>query len=123
MAEDDSFLLDIFSKVLSLEGFELHLAKDGIAAKESLTKMQTPPSLFLLDIMMPGLSGFELFEFIKSEERFKNVPVVFLTNLYSDEDAQKVKEMGAKLYLLKSNNAPEDVVVKIKNLLKYIKTA
>lgn len=117
MAEDDSFLLKIFGKVFTLEGFDLKVAKNGTEAKEAMTQMQEAPSVFLLDVMMPGMSGFELFEYIKSQEKLKNVPVIFFTNLYSDDDAKKAKDMGANMYLLKSDNYPQDVVAKIKSLI------
>lgn len=117
MAEDDSFMVKIYAKVFTLEGFELKVAENGEVAINMLNSIPEKPSVFLLDVMMPNVDGFKLYEYIKSQEKYKNVPVVFLTNLYSPEDAEKAKNMGAKLYLVKSDNSSQDVVSTLKKLI------
>ncbi|MDR2467474.1 MAG: response regulator [Spirochaetaceae bacterium] len=70
--------------------------KSARAALETIT-----PSLLLLDIEMPGVSGLEFLDELQHNEKFKNIPVVFLTANSEDKTSQKAVRKGAKGYIIK----------------------
>lgn len=78
-------------------GFEIHTAYDG---KSGIKKaLEVLPDLVLLDIMMPGMSGFEVCKFLSEEESTKDIPVILLTALTSTEDISEGFEVGAFDYI------------------------
>lgn len=80
MVVDDEYeVADIVKKMLESEGFEVTTAHDGQEALEKLEEQQ--PDLILLDIMMPGMDGWETLRAIKGDERFSHIPVSMLTAL------------------------------------------
>ena len=117
MADDDKLVLKVFEKNFGEKGFKVEVASDGEEAKKKIQEMSLPPTVFLLDVMMPKLNGFELLAFIKSQEKFKTVPVVFLTNLDSPEESKKAIQMGASLYLIKSGTLPREIIKKVEELI------
>ena len=82
--------------------------------RSTLTK---PPSIIVLDVMMPKRSGFEVLEHIKNNSPYKDVPVIMLSNLAGKEDAQRALDLGAKEYLIKSQYEPKDIVEKISQII------
>ena len=83
--------------------------------------METAPTLILLDVMMPKKNGFDVLRQVKQNEKLKNVPVVMLTNLAGESDAEKALSLGAVLYLVKSQYDPKEVVNKVKEILSASK--
>ncbi len=117
IADDDTLMIDIYTKVFAEDGFQVFGAQDGEQAKNMLVSENLNPDVFLFDVMMPKMTGFELFEFVKSQDKYKDTPIVFLTNLYDPKDVEKAKTMGADLYLVKSDSDPKEVVEKINGLI------
>lgn len=114
--EDDSFLLRMYAEKFEIEGFQVFIAEDGrkglrMAAKES-------PNVILLDIVLPGISGFDVLKELKTKDETKNIPVILLTNLSQREDIDKGMSMGAADYLIKAHFMPSEVVDKVKGVLK-----
>jgi CheY-like chemotaxis protein len=118
IAEDDQFMMRLYERAFRLGGHELTIAGDGEAALASLEKMDPKPSCIMLDVMMPKLSGFDVLRKIKEDDRIKNIPVVLLTNLAGPQDEKKGLELGAVLYLVKSQYKPRQVVEKIEEIIK-----
>jgi len=117
LIEDEPLLLQLFEAKLKQEGFEVETASRGQTGLEKAESFH--PNLILLDILMPGMNGFEVMEKLKSGPTTKKIPVVFLTNLSRDEgDINKGLEMGAIAYLVKARYTPSQVVVKIREFLK-----
>ena len=88
--------------------------------EEAVAKIPTlvpPPDVIMLDVMMPKMNGFQVLEFIKSNEALKNIPVIMLSNLAGKEDADRAIAMGATAFFVKSEFQPKDVVEKIKSYL------
>ena len=114
--EDDSFLSEMYSTKLIEEGFEIEVASDG---KQGFEKIKTiNPDLFLLDIVLPKMDGFEILEKIKKDNEFKNVPVVLLTNLGQKNEVDRGMSLGADEYIIKAHFTPTAVVSKVKEILE-----
>jgi len=116
LAEDDEFIRDIYNRVFTSNGFEVILATNGMEAMEKMEDMV--PDLILLDIMMPYQNGKEVFKKIKQDERLKNVPVVFLTNVSSQDDLEQELLEQADKYLIKAHFTPKEVVEQVVSLIK-----
>ena len=117
LIEDDSFIQRLYQKTFQLHGYEIEAAFDGDQAITKLETMKEKPTIILLDIMMPKTSGFDVLRYLKSKEKFKNIPVVVLTNLDRKEDEEKVLELGAVSYLIKSQYEPSEVVDKVQEII------
>jgi DNA-binding response OmpR family regulator len=110
--EDEAALQKTMGDVLSQEGYEVHSALDGEAGVR-LAKEKTP-DLVLLDLVLPKMTGFEVLEQLRGGEETKRVPVIVLTNLENLQDIQRVTDLGATTYLVKSNYDLSEVVLKVK---------
>ena len=99
--EDDKFLLKLYSDKLRRAKFEVIKAVSG---EEGLTKIiNMKPDLVVLDLVLPGVSGFDILNDIKLRAKTKNIPVVILTNLGQESDIKRGLELGAVDYLFKAN--------------------
>ena len=115
--EDDEVLVEMYRDKLRRENFRVLTAKDGRIA---LQRVKEEPDLILLDILMPGLNGFEVLKRIKDNAETAKIPVIVLTNVGSesvDSDKEFSLSLGAADYLIKSLNTPEQVVSRVKTLL------
>jgi signal transduction histidine kinase len=97
---DDSLTnLRIVRRYLEQYGFRVLVAHDGSSALERA--QMTPLDLILLDVMMPGLNGFETCRRLKADERTRDIPVIFMTALSSTEDKVEGFQAGAVDYVIK----------------------
>lgn len=117
MAEDDPLMSRMYERAFRLAGDDLVIAHDGEEAITLLQKADPKPAVILLDIMMPKINGFDVLRKIKEDEKLKNIPVIMLTNLAGDSDAEKALSLGAVLYLVKSQYNPKDIVAKVKEII------
>jgi DNA-binding response OmpR family regulator len=118
MAEDDPLMSRMYERAFRLGGHELTMVFDGEAAMRTLQEMNPKPSVIILDVMMPKSSGFEVLKKVKGDEKLKSTPVILLTNLAGQEDAEKGLSMGAIMYLVKSQYSPKQVVEKVEEIIK-----
>jgi putative two-component system response regulator len=115
VVDDEMLNLKLIAAMLKPQGYEVILAKDG---EECLAKAnETPPDLILLDIMMPGMNGFEVVTRLKQEEKFALVPVVMVTALQDVNDRVKALEVGADDFLSKPVDRME-LRARVRSLLK-----
>ena len=113
--EDDPMMSKMYQKIFVLEGFEVELAEDG---EIGLAKAKTfQPILIMLDVMMPKLNGLQVLEKLKEDPGLKDIPVVMLTNLASEKDAETALLKGAVKYIMKSAQTPKVVVNMVKEIL------
>ncbi len=111
IVEDDTFLLKVYLERLKDEGYEVSVATNG---EEGLSMAQQEvPSLILLDMILPRMSGFDFLKMIKKEKELESVPVIVLSNLGQDADVELAKELGAVDYLVKANHSFRSVIEKI----------
>jgi len=118
IVEDDQALVEMYKEKLKLEGFLVSTAMDG---KKAISKIKQGADLILLDILMPGLNGFEVLKKMRLDTDHKEIPVIVLTNIGSDSfdsDKKLALSLGATDYMIKALNTPEDVVRKINEILK-----
>ena len=112
-------MLRMYKKLFELEGYEILLAEGG---QEGIVKaIENKPALILLDIMMPKMDGFEVLKSLKGNNNTKDIPVVVLTNLAGQQDAERALTMGAKKYIIKSEQDPKEVAQMVKMTLNEIK--
>jgi len=115
IVEDDPLMSRLYQKVFSFEGYEVEMAENG---QEGLDKAQkVKPTLVLCDVMMPEMNGFEVLEKLKADKETKSIPVIMLTNLASEEDAETALTKGAVKYIVKSEYDPKQIVELIKGIL------
>ena len=114
IVEDYATLRILLAKKLSKEGFVVEQAPDGETAVELIPTFR--PNVVLLDIMMPGIDGYEVLKQIRhnSDEDIAATPVIMLSNLGDDEDIKKAMVSGADDYMIKSNITAIDVIEKMK---------
>ncbi len=115
IVEDDDFLRSLAVSKVTNEGHEVSVAADGEQALEIL-KTETP-ELILLDLMLPGVSGFEVLQNVKSNPVMADTKVIVFSNLGADEDIIKARELGADEYMVKSNFTLDELVAKIQDML------
>lgn len=113
--EDDHFLSSLMKARLEKDGFAVLQAFDGEEAIQ-LFKEQIP-SLIILDLIMPKVTGFEVLQTISLTPPLAKVPVVILSNLAQDSDIEKARQLGAKEYFVKVKVSIDDLVGRIKTLV------
>jgi putative two-component system response regulator len=117
VVEDDDYINKAYSAKLAHENIPVQFAVDGEEAMKILGGAKTVPSLILLDLMLPKMNGFEVLGGLKKDAKFKDIPVIVLTNLGQESDAERGKKLGAEEYLVKADTKIVDIVGKIK---KYV---
>ncbi|NTW26985.1 MAG: response regulator [Candidatus Moranbacteria bacterium] len=118
IAEDEDDLREMYTMALTGKGYEVLQAINGVEALDWLEKSYTQIDLILLDIVMPGMDGFETLGKIKKQENYAHIPVLVSTNLDNDEDRAQALGMGAKDYFVKSQHTPSELVEKVNDVLK-----
>ena len=99
IVEDEESLLKLESILLTTKGYLVHGATTGLAALEAVAK--EAPDLILLDIMLPGMDGFEVCERLKTNPETKHIPIILLTAKKTPEDVSRGEEVGADQYITK----------------------
>lgn len=114
--EDDKLIGTILAKKLIASGFDLTHAKNG---EEALTSLkQSIPDVIALDLLLPGMSGFDILQQVRMDERLKMVPVIILSNLSKPSDIDKAKMLGAQKFLVKAATSLDQIVAEIKSVHK-----
>jgi DNA-binding response OmpR family regulator len=117
VVEDDQFLRDLYIEILESEGFKVDHATDG---EEGYQKMFAGGyDLVLLDIMLPKIDGLKILEKLKTETppMKPNKSIVILSNMDHDSAVVRAIAMGARGYMIKSDQTPDQVVAKVKSYL------
>jgi len=99
VVDDNNENRKVISNILFNNGFEVGIAKDGFKALEFVKKEK--PDIILLDIMMPGMDGYEVCETLKSNINTKHIPIIFLTAKTSTEDLVRGFDVGGVDYIQK----------------------
>ena len=113
--EDDKFLRELIVQKLVKEGYEISEAVDGEKGVESVRKEK--PDLVLLDLILPGIDGFEVLSRIKSDPLLAQIPVIVLSNLVQKEDIERGLKIVATDYVITAHFTPNEIIDKIKRIL------
>ncbi len=116
IVEDDKFLRELISHKLVKEEFDIVEAVDG---EEGVKKAaEEKPDLVLLDLILPGIDGFEVLYRMKGSPGTASIPVIILSNLGQKDDVEKGLRLGANDYLIKAHFTPGEIIEKITAILK-----
>lgn len=115
ICDDEPDIVSLVQRFLQLDQFNTLTCSNGKEALKFLEEKYEEIVLILLDVMMPGMSGFEVLRTIKSKETYKNIKVILFTVKSFKEDKEKGNELGADGYITKpfSGNELRDYVKEI----------
>ena len=112
VVEDDEHISYLLQFMLEREGYAVHLARDGRAAKEYI-ESNSPPEIVLLDVMLPFFDGFTLVGILRSQPGWKTTPVIMLTAKTQERDIVRALDAGANDYILKPFQ-PAELLARVK---------
>lgn len=115
LVEDDKNLREIYGVRLLAEGYDIVSAGDGEEALAMAIKER--PQLIVSDVMMPKISGFDMLDILRSTTETKDIKVIIMTALSSEEQRTRGESLGADKYLVKSQVGIEDVVRAVHEVL------
>jgi len=116
VVEDDKFLRELITQKLAREGYDVKEAVDG---EEGVIKVkEEKPDVILLDLILPGIDGFEVLAKIKEDPEVENIPVVILSNLGQRDDVERGLKLGAVDFLIKAHFTPGEIIEKIEKIIK-----
>ncbi len=113
IVDDEPDIVNLTEKFLKLGDFDTITCNNGRDAMEIVKESYDKIALILLDVMMPGTSGYSVLKEIKTNDKYKDIIVVLFTVKSFNEDIQKGKRLGADGYLMKPFSG--------KDLLKFVK--
>lgn len=114
--EDDPDIAEVLRYGLEQENFKTRVALTGEEGLSASLDKQNPPSLILLDLLLPGMSGIELCRRLRCESLTRNTPVVIVTAKASDQDIATSLELGVEHYIMKPFSVRE-VIACVKSLI------
>ena len=115
LVEDDKSLREIYGVRLLAEGYDIVSAGDGEEALAMAIKER--PNLIVSDVMMPKISGFDMLDILRATTETKDIKVIMMTALSSEDQRQRGEKLGADRYLVKSQVGIEDVVRTVHEVL------
>lgn len=114
VVEDDPLLSDLLGQELAAQQFDFRHAPTGEVALELAKKEK--PDLMLLDILLPGIDGFEVLKRIKEDPETKSIRVIILSNLGQESDILKGTQLGAEKFIVKITLTLDQVVALVREL-------
>jgi len=113
IVDDDVTITELMKALVKMDGHEPTTVNDSLKAVEVAQSVH--PDLITLDLMMPGLTGFELCELLHNDPNFSNIPIVIVSARDDSESKQKAIDAGAMAYITKPFGV-DDFIGKIKEL-------
>jgi len=115
--DDDPFMVDVYSIKIHERG---HIVLPMKRAEDALAKLRggLKPDVIVVDLILPGMDGFELLEAINKNKDMIDVPKMVLSNLSKTGDIDRAKSLGAKKYLVKASTSLDQVIIEIKSLCR-----
>ena len=115
IVDDEPNILISLEYLMQREGFEVSVARDGLQAIAAIEA--DPPDLVLLDVMMPGKTGLEVCQQVRSQDRLRDVRIIMLTAKGRETDVAKGLALGANAYVTKPFST-RDLVAQVRELLE-----
>ena len=119
LVDDDRFLLDLYAVKFKNAGHEVTAFGGGEDLLAALRKEgAVVPNAILLDVIMPGMTGFETLETIRKEGLAKGTKIIILSNQGQDSDFEKSKELAADGYIVKASTIPSEVLTETVRIIE-----
>ena len=116
IVEDDKFLGGLVSKKLIDDGCAVRHIESGELAQGAVdTEI---PDLIFLDLLLPGMSGFDVLANLKKNAKTKDIPVVVLSNLGEREDIRRGLDLGATSFLIKASMTVDSIINEASRILR-----
>jgi len=119
IVEDDPMIAEIYQKKFSESDFDVLMAENGEKVLDILKKEAV--ELILLDLVMPGMDGFEVIANLRKGNYDQNIKIIVFSNLSQKEDKEKAMELGANGFIVKSDYTPNDLAKEVERLLNQFK--
>lgn len=122
LLDDDRFLIDMYA--LKFRAFG-HTVSPTSRGEDLLALLRTQPQqdAILLDVVMPGMTGFDVLEAIRKEGLAPDAAVIMLTNQGSDTDLDRARELRADGYIIKASSIPSEVVARTAEVIERKRTS
>jgi CheY-like chemotaxis protein len=117
LTDDDRFLLDMYAVKFKGAGHTVTACQGGEELLEHLRKDPAPDAI-LLDIIMPGMDGFQVLETMRKEKLAPTAKVIVLSNQGQDADIERAKALGAAGYIVKASAIPSEVLAETVAILE-----
>ena len=115
LVEDDSFLSNIYFIKLKEAGIVVDTAFSG---EEAIIKIrEQKPDLVLLDIILPGITGWEVLEKIRQDDDLRDIKVIVLSNIDEEKETNKGSKLGVERHIVKAHHTPSEIVKEVRDLL------
>ncbi|MEK7610332.1 MAG: response regulator [Patescibacteria group bacterium] len=115
LVDDDKFLIDMYSLKFSELGYSIESAMSGAEALEKVSG-SLQPDICLIDIIMPGMDGFQLIQELANKGVTGRATVIVLSNLGQKDDIERALTLGVDGYIVKASSTPSEVVAKVKEI-------
>ena len=99
LIEDEPNILEAISFILSRDGWTVHTHEDGETAMQKVVGF--PPDMIILDVMLPGRSGFDILRDLRATDTTKDIPVMMLTARGQEKDRELALRLGADRFMTK----------------------
>ncbi len=99
IVDDERFFIEPVKRLLEGQGYEVVEAYDGITGLSKAR--ESKPDLIMLDLMLPGMNGYQVCRLLKFDEQFRNIPVIIVSAKDTERDREVGAQSGAELYLVK----------------------
>lgn len=116
LIEDDPKTQTTLTQILTEAGYKVILARNGTEALTLVSEPGFAVDLILLDLVLPGIDGFDVLRILKRDKKM-TAPTVVLSNLSGDTDRERALGLGAKTYLVKTAMSVEDILAHIQRVL------
>jgi DNA-binding response OmpR family regulator len=117
VVEDDEVIVALLQSMLTRRGFSVQIARDGKQAVNLMQTLPNPPTVVLLDVMLPYLDGFELISRIRAEVAWSAVPIIMLTAKSQEQNIVRALDDGANDYVVKPFR-PGELMARIRRVTK-----
>ena len=108
IVEDDALLAKVLVEKFSGSGFEVINIVNGLEVQSGAERFD--PAVILLDLILPGLDGFEVLKLLKKSAVTRKIPVVIMSNLGEEADVRSARALGAVDYFIKANMSMEKLI-------------
>jgi chemosensory pili system protein ChpA (sensor histidine kinase/response regulator) len=115
LAEDDSFIVDIYANQLKKAGYQVEIATDGDAVLEKI--QNHIPDLLLLDIGLPKKDGWEVMRELRGDPKTENLKVMVISNMNKENYADDIAHFNIIKYFVKIETTVEEIITAVKELL------